>query len=139
MKPTRVNDSAAIGVKNWEFNLEDLIREIQNLPAQMNDTLSEALQDGIDVELAAESCHYPEDLDPLLLKIYLPLGEEQYDDPIWAVSLRDLVTSLLQYWKKCSRDAVLYGDTPPPISRVAEALREQAARLELAQKYQMKD
>jgi hypothetical protein len=137
MKPTRVNDSAAIGVKNWEFNLEDLIREIQNLPAQMNDTLSEALQDGIDVELAAESCHYPEDLDPLLLKIYLPLGEEQYDDPIWAVSLRDLVTSLIDYWQDCSEDTSGAGGKLPPISRVAEALREQAARLELAQKYQM--
>lgn len=139
MTPTRVNDSPVIGVKNWNFDLEDLIEEIQSIPERMNDTLSEALQDGINVELAAESCRYPEELDPLFIKIQLPLGEEEYDDPTWVVSLQDLVTSLLNYWKECAEDAVLYGDTPPPISRVSEALREQAARLELAQKYQMKD
>jgi hypothetical protein len=137
--PTRVNDSPVIGVKNWNFDLEDLIDEIQSLPERMNDTLSEALDYGINVELAAESCRCPEELDPLLLKIYLPLGEEQYDDPTWVVSLQDLVTSLIEYWKECAEDAVLYGDTPPPISRVAEALREQAARLELAEKYQKED
>jgi hypothetical protein len=133
MTPTRVNDSPVICLKNWNFNLEDLIAEIQGLPENMNDVLSEALDDGIDIELAAESCRYPEELDPLLINIHLPLGEEYYNGPVWAVSLQDLVTSLIDYWEECFKDEDKH--TLPPISRVAEALREQAARLELAHKY----
>jgi hypothetical protein len=133
MTPTRVNDSPVICVKNLNFDLEDLIAEIRSLPERMNDTLSEALDDGIDIELAAESCRYPEEIDPLIIRIHLPLGEEYYNGPEWTVSLQDLVTSLIDYWEECVEDEDVH--TPPPISRVAEALREQAARLELAEKY----
>lgn len=148
-KAEYIKTSAAIDVSEWSLetwdNLDDGLAEkvgklIDDHRHEVRTTFEKTVLSATNDVLRAAIEEYPpevsfvvewqsevgEDQDVLMLEVALPFSNDEYEQPRWAISLRDVITSLID------TSEVVEDTNRLPKQAVRDALLSEIARIDAA-------